>query len=205
MSYTILEKLTVAEQIETTGRASVTIDVDGCYGGLGGSIRVSVSPESYIDEEPTFEFKVTTNFAPNPSTDIVTALENFTETMRMVTDTVNYYKIEEHELVAAYAKFKELLKAQADEAKERILNDTTMFYTAHKTVEKLIKTARNGRGKYVMKIRRRGETDYTFDIIASKGRDGKIRLENYGYKTSKKAVINEIQDRGAELISIEKY
>lgn len=204
MSYTILNKLTIAEQIEATGHASLTIDVDGCYGGLGGYLRVDVRPESYSDEEPTFEFKVTTNFAPKPSTDIVTALENFTEAMRMVTDTVNYYKIEEHELVAAFARLKENLATERTEAEERLSNDTTMFYTARETVEKLIKTARNGRGKYEMKIRRRGE-DSTFDMYAEKGRDGKVRLERYGYKTSKKAVINEIQDHGAELISIEKY
>lgn len=204
MSYTILNELTIAEQIETTGRASVTIDVDGCYGGLGGSIRVDVRPESYSDEEPTFEFKVTTNFAPKPSTDIVTALENFTEAMRMVTDTVNYYKIEEHELVAAFARLKESIAAERTEAEKRFSNDTTMFYTAEKAVDELIETARSGSGAYELVLRYRGE-DAKTTVIAKKGWDGKVRLEHHGYKTSKKSVINFIQDRCAEVVKLEKY
>ena len=205
MSYTILNELTVVEQIEKTGRASVTIDVDGCYGGLGGGIRVEVAREYYVDDKFVFEFNVHTNFAPKPETDIVVALENFTEAMSVVTETVAYYKENMSLLTEAFEVFKGSIEAERVEAEERFKNDTSMFYTAEKAVNELASTARNGSGAYEMRIRRRGETDYTIDIVASKGRDGKIRFEQYGYKTSKKAVIRDIQERGAEVVSIERY
>ena len=205
MSYKVLETLTVVEQIETTGRASVTIDVDGCYGGLvSGSIRVDVTRDVY-SEETVYDFKVNTNFNPKESTDIVVALGNFTKALEVVTDTIEYYKENMALLAEAFATFKKSIEAEHAAAKERFQNDTSMFYTAEKEIEKLASAARNGWGKYVMKVRMRGEADRTFEIYAKAGRDNKVRFDRYGYKTSKKAMVREIQDHGAEVISIERY